>query len=157
MINTSLSCVPPLVQWAGQAALEHDAPSATRTWSGSAARSSCCATAWRRIDGVQVLLPAGTFYVFPDVRAICNRLGITLARPGDVPAGRGRRRRSASPAWAASASATPARGFLRFSCAEPDERIDDAMKFLPVPWNGRIESRATWTRIRNMCLIFRIN
>ena len=39
--------------------------------------------------------------------------------------------RSASPAWAASASAPPAPGFLRFSCAEPDERIDQAVDFLP--------------------------
>ena len=31
MINTSLSCAPPLVQLAGQAALEHDAASATST------------------------------------------------------------------------------------------------------------------------------
>jgi aspartate aminotransferase len=27
------------------------------------------------------------------------------------------------------------RGFLRFSCAEPDDRIEQALAFLPVAWS----------------------
>src|SRR5207237_1177345 len=30
----------------------------------------------REVDGVKVLMPAGTFYAFPDVSAVCRRLGI---------------------------------------------------------------------------------
>ena len=30
-----------------------------------------------KIDGVSCLMPGGTFYVFPSVAAVCNRLGIT--------------------------------------------------------------------------------
>ena len=68
MINTSLSCVPPFVQLAGKAALEHDAAErddAMRKFhaEGRAARRRACG----RCDGVTVLMPAGTFYVFPNV------------------------------------------------------------------------------------------
>ena len=77
---------------------------------------------------VTVLMPAGTFYVFPNVAPICRRLGITshglamylLEGADDKRAWR---------AWAASASAPPGQGFLRFSCAEPDERLVQAVKF----------------------------
>ena len=31
----------------------------------------------KRVDGVTVIMPAGTFYVFPNVAPICMRLGIT--------------------------------------------------------------------------------
>src|SRR6516164_7976038 len=34
-------------------------------------------TGLARIEGFSVVPPAGTFYVFPDVRALCNRLGLT--------------------------------------------------------------------------------
>ena len=45
-----------------------------------------------KIDGVSCVMPGGTFYVFPSVAAICNRLRHHLARPGAVSARRRRRR-----------------------------------------------------------------
>ena len=74
--------------------------------------------------------PAGTFYVFPDVRAVCNRLGITshglalyLLEGADDAFG--------VACLGGECFGDAGRGFLRFSCAEPDERIDQAIAFLP--------------------------
>ena len=83
-----------------------------------------------RIEGFRVVEPAGTFYVFPDVRAICNRLGITshglalyLLEGADDDFG--------VACLGGESFGEAGRGFLRFSCAEPDERIDQALAFLP--------------------------
>ena len=82
----------------------------------------------RTVDGFKVARPAGTFYVFPDVRPVCNRLGITshglalyLLEGADDAFG---------VACLGGECFGPAgRGFLRFSCAEPDERLVEAVAF----------------------------
>jgi aspartate aminotransferase len=83
-----------------------------------------------RVDGFRVIRPAGTFYVFPDVRAICNRLQITshglalyLLEGADDDFG--------VACLGGECFGEAGQGFLRFSCAEPDERIDQAMEFVP--------------------------
>src|SRR4029453_19180630 len=83
-----------------------------------------------RIDGVSCAMPAGTFYVFPSVAAICNRLGITshglalyLLEGADD--------RFGVACLGGECFGEAGRGFLRFSCAEPDERITQAIEFLP--------------------------
>src|ERR1700745_2713933 len=76
MINTSLSCVPPLVQMAGQAALEHDAAERDEVMQRFHKKVRLLVEDLRRLPEVKVLMPAGTFYVFPDVSAVCRRLGI---------------------------------------------------------------------------------
>jgi aspartate aminotransferase len=83
----------------------------------------------RRVEGVTVLMPAGTFYAFPNVSAICRRLGIQshglamyLLEGADEQTG---------VACLGGECFGPAgQGFLRFSCAEPDERIHQAVVFL---------------------------
>ena len=83
----------------------------------------------RRVEGVKVLMPAGTFYAFPDVSAICRRLGIQshglamyLLEGADEKRG---------VACLGGECFGPAgQGFLRFSCAEPDERLRAAVAFL---------------------------
>src|SRR5262249_22693681 len=77
MINTSLSCVPPISQWAGEAALEHDAAERDEIMQRFRKKVEVLVEELRRLAEVKVLMPAGTFYVFPDVSAICRRLGIT--------------------------------------------------------------------------------
>ncbi len=77
MINTSLSCVPPIVQLAGQAALEHDAAERDEVMGLFKKKVELLVGELRKVPDVKVLMPAGTFYVFPDVSAICRRLGIT--------------------------------------------------------------------------------
>jgi aspartate aminotransferase len=74
-------------------------------------------------------MPAGTFYAFPDVSAICRRHGITshglamyLLEGADDGFG---------VACLGGECFGPAgQGFLRFSCAEPDERLLQAVAFL---------------------------
>ena len=80
------------------------------------------------MEGVNVIMPAGTFYVFPNVAPICMRLGITshglamfLLEAADDAKG---------VACLGGECFGPAgKGFLRFSCAEPDERLKAAVAF----------------------------
>jgi aspartate aminotransferase len=129
MINTSLSCVPPLVQAAGQAALEHDAAERDEVMERFRKKVELLVQDLRGVEGVRVLMPAGTFYVFPDVSAICRRLGIVshglamyLLEGADDKRG---------VACLGGECFGPAgQGFLRFSCAEPDDRLHEAISFL---------------------------
>jgi aspartate aminotransferase len=96
--------------------------------------------ALRKVPDVKVLMPAGTFYAFPDVSAICRRLGITshglamyLLEGADDHKG---------VACLGGESFGPAgQGFLRFSCAEPDDRLLEAVAFLgeAVTRRGRVD------------------
>jgi aspartate aminotransferase len=131
MINTSLSCVPPLVQAAGQAALERDAAERDEVMGRFRKKVELLAAALRRVEGVRVLLPAGTFYVFPDVSAVCGRLGITshglamfLLEAADE--------RLGVACLGGECFGPAGQGFLRFSCAEPDDRLEQAVAFLAV-------------------------
>jgi aspartate aminotransferase len=130
LINTSLSCVPPLAQWAGRAALEHDAAERDEVMRRFHQKVELLVEELRRVEGVKVLMPAGTFYVFPDVSAICRRLGITshglamyLLEGADD--------RFGVACLGGECFGPAGQGFLRFSCAEPDERLRQAVAFLP--------------------------
>ena len=128
MINTSLSCVPPLVQRAGEAALDNDAAERDEVMGQFRKKVELLVADLRRVDGVSVLMPAGTFYVFPDVSPICRRLGIVshglamyLLEGADDAFG---------VACLGGECFGPAgQGFLRFSCAEPDDRLRLAVTF----------------------------
>ncbi len=129
MINTSLSCVPPLVQLAGRAALEKDADERDEVMGRFRRKVELLVEELRRVDGVKVFLPAGTFYAFPDVSAICQRLGIRshglamyLLEAADD--------RLGVACLGGECFGTAGQGFLRFSCAEPDDRLRRAVAFL---------------------------
>src|SRR5204862_6494135 len=128
MINTSLSCVPPLVQLAGQAALEHDAAERDEVMQQFHKKVQLLVEELRRVEGVKVLMPAGTFYAFPDVSAICKRLSIQshglamyLLEGADD--------RKGVACLGGECFGAAGQGFLRFSCAEPDERLRQAVAF----------------------------
>jgi len=129
MINTALSCVPPIVQLAGEAALKGDAPERDEVMQRFRKKVELLVNELRGVEGVTVLMPAGTFYVFPNVAPICKRLGITshglamfLLEAADDARG---------VACLGGECFGPAgQGFLRFSCAEPDERLREAVAFL---------------------------
>jgi aspartate aminotransferase len=130
LINTSASCSPPLAQLAAKAALEHDAQTRDHYMVRFREKVERISMGLSRIDGFRVVPPAGTFYVFPDVRPVCNRLGITshglalyLLEGADDQFG--------VACLGGECFGEAGRGFLRFSCAEPDERIDQAMEFMP--------------------------
>jgi aspartate aminotransferase len=130
LINTSLSCVPPFVQLAGVAAMREDAAQRTARMETFRVKITSFVAALNRIDGVRCLTPGGTFYVFPSVAPICNRLGITshglalyLLEAADDQFG--------VACLGGECFGQAGGGFLRFSCAEPDEAIAEAVAFLP--------------------------
>jgi aspartate aminotransferase len=129
MINTALSCVPPIVQLAGEAALRNDDSERDEVMQRFQKKVELLVEALKGVDEVKVLMPAGTFYVFPDVSAMCKRLKITshglamfLLEGADDKFG---------VACLGGECFGPAgQGFLRFSCAEPDDRLQLAVDFL---------------------------
>lgn len=129
MTNTALSCVPPLVQLAGQAALDHDAAERDEVMQRFKRKVELLVAALEKVNEVKVAMPAGTFYVFPDVSAICRRLGITshglamfLLEGADDQRG--------VACLGGECFGAAGQGFIRFSCAEPDERLTQAVNFL---------------------------
>ncbi|HZW35008.1 MAG TPA: aminotransferase class I/II-fold pyridoxal phosphate-dependent enzyme, partial [Isosphaeraceae bacterium] len=130
LINTTASCSPPLAQRAACAALISDAETRDVYMERFRRKVERLCDGLERIDGFRVVRPAGTFYVFPDVRSVCNRLGITshglalyLLEGADDEFG--------VACLGGECFGEAGSGFLRFSCAEPDERIDQAIAFLP--------------------------
>ena len=131
LINTSLSCTPPMVQLAGIAALKSDDEESRRTMQLFREKVEILVRGLNRIEGVRCLDPGGTFYVFPSVSPICNRLGITshglamyLLEGADDELG--------VACLGGECFGEAGHGFLRFSCAEPNERLREAMEFLPI-------------------------
>jgi aspartate aminotransferase len=129
MINTSLSCVTPIAQLAGTAALRHDAAERDETMARFRAKVELLVAALRVVEGVTVLMPAGTFYAFPNVSAICRRLGITshglamyLLEAADDQLG--------VACLGGECFGAAGGGFIRFSCAEPDDALREALSFL---------------------------
>jgi aspartate aminotransferase len=130
LINTTASCSPPLAQRAAAAALTHDKSTRDNYMARFRAKVDRLCAGLEKVEGFKVLRPAGTFYVFPDVRPVCNRLGITshglalyLLEGADDEFG--------VACLGGECFGEAGAGFLRFSCAEPDERIDEAIEFLP--------------------------
>jgi aspartate aminotransferase len=130
LINTTASCSPPLAQWAAQAALEHDGATRDDYMERFRFKVEKLCAGLKSIDGFRIEPPGGTFYVFPDVRSICNRLRISshglalfLLEGADDKFG--------VACLGGECFGDAGRGFLRFSCAEPDDRIDQAIDFIP--------------------------
>jgi aspartate aminotransferase len=130
MINTTLSCTPPLVQLAGKAAMEQDTRERDDMMQKFRRKVELLTEGLNRIEGFHALDPTGTFYVFPNVKPICNRLGITshglalyLLDGADDHFG--------VACLGGECFGEAGGGFLRFSCAEPDDRLRQALAFLP--------------------------
>jgi len=130
MINTSLSCTPPLVQLAGAAALSKDHEERDRVMANFREKVVLLTEGLNAIEGIHSLDPTATFYVFPNVAGICNRLEITshglalyLLEGADDDFG--------VACLGGECFGDAGAGFLRFSCAEPNERLQQALDFLP--------------------------
>ncbi len=131
MINTTLSCTPPLVQLAGTAALERDHKERDSTMLEFRDKVVLLTEGLNAIEGFHTLPPTATFYVFPNVAPVCNRLGVTshglalfLLEGADDDFG--------IACLGGECFGEAGAGFLRFSCAEPDERLRQALEFIPV-------------------------
>lgn len=130
MINTTLSCTPPIVQIAGMNALQKDQTERDEQMARFGEKVRLLTDGLNQIDGIHTLDPAATFYVFPNVAPICNRLGITshglalyLLKAADDNFG--------VACLGGECFGDAGHGFLRFSCAEPNDRLTQAIEFLP--------------------------
>ncbi len=130
MINTTLSCTPPLVQLAGTRALQQDHGERAEQMELFREKVTLLAEGLNSIGGFHTLEPAATFYVFPNVAPVCNRLGITshglalyLLEGADDDFG--------VACLGGECFGEAGHGFLRFSCAESNERLQQALEFLP--------------------------
>ncbi|GDY06877.1 aminotransferase [Planctomycetia bacterium] len=131
MINTTLSCTPPIVQLAGKAALERDSAERDAVMAKFREKVVLLTNGLNQIDGFKTLDPTATFYVFPNVAPICNRLGIKshglalyLLEGADDNFG--------VACLGGECFGEAGGGFLRFSCAEPNDRLQQAVDFIPV-------------------------
>ncbi|MBC7822220.1 MAG: aminotransferase class I/II-fold pyridoxal phosphate-dependent enzyme [Planctomycetaceae bacterium] len=131
MINTTLSCTPPIVQLAGKAALERDSAERDAVMAKFREKVVLLTNGLNKIDGFKTLDPTATFYVFPNVAPICNRLGIKshglalyLLKGADDNFG--------VACLGGECFGEAGGGFLRFSCAEPNDRLQKAVDFIPV-------------------------
>ncbi|MBA4063977.1 MAG: aminotransferase [Isosphaera sp.] len=128
MINTSLSCAPPFVQLGGRAALEHDAAERDGAMAKFHAKVKLLVEELRKVPDVTVLMPKGTFYVFPKVEPICRRFGITSHGLAMYLLEGADERRGVA-CLGGECFGAAGQGFVRFSCAEPDERLVEAVRF----------------------------
>ena len=141
LTNTALSCVPPFTQLAGQAAMAHDGPARDGRMADFRGKVERLAAGLNAIDGISCLMPGGTFYVFPSVKPVCNRHGVTshglalfLLEGADDARG--------VACLGGECFGAAGGGFLRLSCAEPDERLSAAVAFIAeaVTRGGRLAS-----------------
>ena len=130
LINSCLSCTPPLVQLAGIAAMQQDDEESRQSMAKFREKVEILVGGLNQIEGVKCLDPGGTFYVFPSVAAVCNALGITshglamyLLEAADDELG--------VACLGGECFGDAGAGFLRFSCAEPNDRLRQALEFLP--------------------------
>ncbi len=136
MVNTTLSCTPPLVQLAGTAALRNDKAERQAAMQRFREKVVLLTEGLNRIEGFHALDPTATFYVFPNVAPVCNRLGVTshglalfMLEAADDEFG--------IACLGGECFGSAGAGFLRLSCAEPNERLERALEFLPVAISRR--------------------
>lgn len=129
LTNTALSCVPPFTQIAGAAALDKDHAERDRRMLDFRRKVELLVDGLNQIPDVHCLVPRGSFYAFPSVAPICQRLGITshglamfLLEGADD--------QRAVACLGGECFGAAGGGFLRFSCAEPDDRLRQAIQFL---------------------------
>jgi len=141
LTNSALSCVPPFTQIAGIAAMREEHQYRDQTMQQFRRKVELLVEGLNRIDGVSALMPGGTFYVFPSVAAVCNRHGITshglamyLLEGADD--------RKGVACLGGEAFGEAGRGFLRLSCAQPDDRILEAVDFMAETFQRRDRVKA---------------
>ena len=129
LTNTALSCVPPFTQVAGIAALQHDRQQRDQRMQEFRRKVARLVDGLNTIDGVSCLMPGGSFYAFPSVATTCNRFRITshglamyLLEGADD--------RRGVACLGGECFGEAGGGFLRLSCAEPDERLTEAVAFI---------------------------
>lgn len=129
LTNTALSCVPPFTQLAGVAAMRDACDERDCQMSEFGRKVKRLVDELNQVEGISCLMPGGSFYAFPSVAPICNRLGITshglamyLLEGADDARG--------VACLGGECFGEAGAGFLRLSCAEPDHRLSEAVSFI---------------------------
>ena len=129
LTNTTLSCVPPFTQVAGIAAMRHDCQQRDQRMQEFRRKVKLLVDGLNTIDGISCHMPGGSFYVFPSVATSCNRFQITsyglamyLLEGADD--------RRGVACLGGECFGEAGGGFLRLSCAAPDERLTEAVSFI---------------------------
>jgi len=129
LTNTALSCVPPFTQLAGAVAMREARDERDRQMSEFGCKVKRLVGELNQVEGISCLMPGGSFYAFPSVAQICNRLGITshglamyLLEGADDARG--------VACLGGECFGEAGAGFLRLSCAEPDARLIEAVSFI---------------------------
>ena len=139
LTNTALSCVPPFTQLAGIQAMQHDLEERDRRMQDFQGKVRQLVDDLNRVDGVNCLMPGGTFYAFPSVAEICNRLGITSHGLAMYLLEGADHRRGVA-CLGGECFGEAGHGFLRLSVAQPSERLSEAVQFLSeaIQASGRV-------------------
>jgi aspartate aminotransferase len=129
LTNTALSCVPPFTQLAGIAAMRNDRAVRDERMQDFRRKVDLLVDALNELPEVSCLRPGGSFYVFPSVAEVCRRLGIRshglamyLLEAADEQQG--------VACLGGECFGEGGAGFLRLSCAEPDDRLRAAVAFM---------------------------
>ena len=142
MINTTLSCTPPIVQLAGTAALKRDKKERDEVMLKFREKVVLLTEGLNSIAGFRALDPTATFYVFPNVTRVCNELevtshGLALFMLQGADDGFG------IACLGGECFGQAGAGFLRFSCAESNDRLQQALDFIPKAI-ARTDRLAVW-------------
>jgi aspartate aminotransferase len=141
LTNTALSCVPPFTQLAGAAAMREGCDERNRQMNEFGRKVKRLVDELNQVEGISCLMPGGSFYAFPSVAPICNRLGITshglamyLLEGADDARG--------VACLGGECFGEAGAGFLRLSCAEPDHRLSAAVSFMATAFkqSSQVES-----------------
>jgi aspartate aminotransferase len=141
LTNTALSCVPPFTQLAGAIAMREACDERDHQMSEFGRKVKRLVNELNQVEGISCLMPGGSFYAFPSVASICNRLGITshglamyLLEGADDARG--------VACLGGECFGEAGAGFLRLSCAEPDERLSEAVSFIAtaIEQTSRVET-----------------
>jgi aspartate aminotransferase len=142
MINTTLSCTPPIVQLAGTAALKRDKKERDEVMLRFREKVVLLTEGLNSIGGFRALDPTATFYVFPNVMRVCNELKVTshglalfMLQGADDDFG--------IACLGGECFGQAGAGFLRFSCAESNDRLQQALDFIPKAI-ARTDRLAVW-------------
>jgi aspartate aminotransferase len=129
LTNSTLSCVTPFTQLAGVAALKEDLSERDARMEEFQRKVTLLVNGLNQLDEISCPMPGGTFYVFPSVSEVCNRLRITSHGLAMYLLEGADERRGVA-CLGGECFGEAGAGSLRLSVAEPDERLSDAVKFI---------------------------
>ena len=129
LTNTALSCIPPFTQLAGIEAMQNDLEERDRRMQDFHGKVRQLVDDLNQINGVNCLMPGGTFYVFPSFAEICNQLGILshglamflLEAAND---------QQGVACLGGECFGSAGHGFIRLSVAQSSERLREAVQFI---------------------------